>query len=117
MRARTFACSSIRATDAFFLHDELQVVRAVNRQACESLGYGRGELIGQHPREFDVGLDAQGFTRVGERVRSGETVTLRLLTDGKAGACSRLRSGFDSSRTAANTPPGPGARHHGPQAR
>ena len=27
----------------------------VNRQACESLGWSREELIGMHPREFDVG--------------------------------------------------------------
>ena len=29
----------------------------VNRQACESLGYSREELIGMHPRDFDAGLD------------------------------------------------------------
>ena len=88
------------ATDAIFLHDEHQIVRDVNRQACESLGYRREELIGLHPREFDVGLDAQGFGRVGKRVRSGETVTFELFTSAKAGACSQLRSGFASSSSA-----------------
>ena len=45
-RFRTFVD---HATDAFFLHaDDLTVVD-VNRQACESLGYSREELIGMHP--------------------------------------------------------------------
>ena len=39
----------------------------VNRQACESLGYSREELIGMHPRDFDVGLDEAAI----ERWRSG----------------------------------------------
>ena len=37
--------------------DEQLTVVDVNRQACESLGYSREELIGMHPRDFDVGLD------------------------------------------------------------
>ena len=53
-RFRTFVD---RATDAFFLLDEQLVVVDVNRQACASLGWSREELIGMHPRDFDVGLD------------------------------------------------------------
>lgn len=53
-RFRTFVD---HATDAFFLlDDELRVVD-VNRNACDSLGYSREELVGMHPRDFDVGLD------------------------------------------------------------
>ena len=41
------------ATDAFFLHDERFVILDVNRQACESLGYTRDELLGMTPLDFD----------------------------------------------------------------
>ncbi|HEY1418582.1 MAG TPA: PAS domain S-box protein, partial [Myxococcaceae bacterium] len=63
------------ATDAFFLHDDELVVIDVNRRACESLGYAREELIGMHPRQFDVGLDEQSILQLAQRVRAGETVT------------------------------------------
>ena len=42
------------ATDGFFLFDEHQALVDVNRQACESLGYSREEMIGMHPRDFDA---------------------------------------------------------------
>ena len=58
------------ATDGFFLFDEHQAIRDVNRQACESLGYSREEMIGMHPRDFDAGLDAAAIARIGERVRA-----------------------------------------------
>src|SRR6185436_6972738 len=45
-RFRTFVD---HATDAFFLHDENGIVRDVNQQACDSLGYARDELIGINP--------------------------------------------------------------------
>ena len=56
------------ATDGFFLFDEHQALLDVNRQACESLGYSREEMIGMHPRDFDAGLDAASIARIGERV-------------------------------------------------
>ena len=42
------------ATDGFFLFDEHQAILDVNKQACESLGYSREEMIGMHPRDFDA---------------------------------------------------------------
>jgi PAS domain S-box-containing protein len=45
------------ATDAFFLQDEHGTVIDVNRQACESLGYTREEMIGSRPRESARELD------------------------------------------------------------
>jgi PAS domain S-box-containing protein len=63
------------ATDGFFLFDEHQAILDVNKQACESLGYSREEMIGMHPRDFDAALDQASFARIGERVTSGETVT------------------------------------------
>ena len=51
-RFRTFVD---HATDAFFLHDDELLIVDVNRQACESLGYSREELIGMHPRDLMSG--------------------------------------------------------------
>ena len=73
------------ATDGFFLLDEHQAVLDVNRQACESLGYSREEMIGMHPRDFDAGLDEASIARIGERVTSGETVTFETLHRRKDG--------------------------------
>ena len=42
------------ATDGFFLFDEHRAIVDVNRQACESLGYSRDEMIGMHPGDFDA---------------------------------------------------------------
>ena len=67
------------ATDAFFLHDEQLNIVDVNRQGCETLGYSRDELIGMHPRDFDVGLDEATIARLAGLVRAGETVTFESL--------------------------------------
>jgi PAS domain S-box-containing protein len=73
------------ATDGFFLFDEHQALLDVNRQACESLGYSREEMIGMHPRDFDAGLDPASIARIGERIESGETVTFETLHRRKDG--------------------------------
>ena len=73
------------ATDGFFLFDEHQALLDVNRQACESLGYSREEMIGMHPRDFDAGLDEASIARIGERVKTGETVTFETLHRRKDG--------------------------------
>jgi PAS domain S-box-containing protein len=73
------------ATDGFFLFDEQQAILDVNKQACESLGYSRDEMIGMHPRDFDAALDPALIARVGERVNSGETVTFETLHRRKDG--------------------------------
>ena len=71
-RFRTFVD---HATDAFFLHDEELTILDVNRQACDGLGYSREELIGMHPREFDVGLDEASMRGLRRRITAGETLT------------------------------------------
>jgi PAS domain S-box-containing protein len=63
------------ATDAFFLLDEDWTIVDVNRQACESLGYSRDELIGKHKSDFDVGLDDASIQRLKQRMVAGEAVT------------------------------------------
>ena len=71
-RFRTFVD---RATDAFFLLDDRSIIVDVNREACDSLGYSREELIGRHQSDFDVGLDEASIARIRQRVIAGETVT------------------------------------------
>jgi PAS domain S-box-containing protein len=63
------------ATDAFFLLDDDSTVIDVNRQACDSLGYSRQELIGKHRSDFDVGLDDASIQSLKQRVVAGEVVT------------------------------------------
>ena len=71
-RFRTFVDHAI---DAFFLHDEQLKLVDVNRQACQSLGYSREELVGMHPRAFDAGLDEETIAQIAERARAGEKIT------------------------------------------
>ena len=71
-RFRTFVD---HATDAFFLLDKQLRVVDVNRQACESLGLSREELIGMHPSEFDARLDEPSIRRLTQRAGAGEIIT------------------------------------------
>ena len=71
-RFRTFVDN---ATDAFILHDDQLTILDVNHQACVSLGYSREELIGTHPRIFNVGLDEASIERLRQRALAGETLT------------------------------------------
>jgi PAS domain S-box-containing protein len=81
-RFRTFVD---HATDAFFLLDAELTVIDVNRQACQSLGYRREELIGMRPRDFDAALDQTSIARFAERAEAGETVTFETLHRRKDG--------------------------------
>ena len=59
----------------------------VNRQACDSLGLSREELIGIHPRQFDVGLDEAAIRRLMQRALAGEIITFETMhrrVDGSA---------------------------------
>lgn len=60
------------ATDAFFLHDDQGIILDVNRQACESLGYSREELIGMRPLDFDVGIDLSFLDQHRARLAAGQ---------------------------------------------
>ncbi|MEO2091664.1 MAG: PAS domain S-box protein, partial [Gemmataceae bacterium] len=64
------------ATDAFFLHAADGTVLDVNRQACDSLGYTRDELVGLTPTAFDVDVAADALGRFAARLTAGETITL-----------------------------------------
>jgi len=66
-RFRTFVD---HAGDAFFVLDQQQQGRVVdvNRQACESLGYTREELIGMALHDFDPDVDAAMLQGIRERI-------------------------------------------------
>jgi PAS domain S-box-containing protein len=74
------------ATDAFFLLDDSSTVLDVNRQACESLGYSREELIGKRRTEFDIGLDEPSIQQLKERMLAGEVVTFETGHSRRGGA-------------------------------
>ena len=59
------------ASDAFFLRDERNTIVDVNRQACESLGYTRDELIGMQPGDVDPNFDPRW---VDKRFAKGEEI-------------------------------------------
>jgi len=71
-RFRTFVD---HATDAFFLIGDHGGVLDVNRQACESLGYTREELIGITTREFDANAEDVFLQWIGGRLDTGVDCT------------------------------------------
>ncbi|HEV3299877.1 MAG TPA: PAS domain S-box protein, partial [Planctomycetaceae bacterium] len=71
-RFRTFVD---HATDAFFLFDSENVVLDVNRQACESLGYTREELIGMTPLDFDADVTPGRVEEMKHTLDNGQLMT------------------------------------------
>lgn len=63
------------ATDALFVYDEQEKIVDANREACESLGYTREELIGMTPREVDPGASAASLQWIRGRLEAGEICT------------------------------------------
>ena len=71
-RFRTFVD---HAADALFIYDfEQGTIVDANRQACESLGYTRQELIGMTPLAFDRNVDRVATESIAEWTTAGETV-------------------------------------------
>jgi PAS domain S-box-containing protein len=68
-RFRTFVD---HATDAFFLQDHDYVILDVNRQACDSLGYTRDELIGMTPADFDPNFTTAVMEDLTRRLDAGK---------------------------------------------
>src|SRR6266436_4439285 len=71
-RFRTFVD---HATDALMLHREDGTIVDVNRQACESLGYSRDELIGMSPLDIDPDADEALMKWIKGRLDNGEIVS------------------------------------------
>jgi two-component system, sensor histidine kinase and response regulator len=74
------------ATDAFFLQDDKGVILDVNRQACESLGYTRDELVGKTPSDFDPDLTPARIEELGRKLNSQEMVAFESRHRRKDGA-------------------------------
>jgi PAS domain S-box-containing protein len=70
-RFRTFVD---HASDAFFLQDDQGVILDVNRQACESLGYTRDELVGKTPGDFDPDITPVLIEELDRRLNAAEMV-------------------------------------------
>ena len=68
-RFRTFVD---HASDAFFLQDESLTIVDVNRQACESLGYSRAELLGMTPIDFDPDVTPAHLEEIKRKLCAGE---------------------------------------------
>jgi PAS domain S-box-containing protein len=81
-RFRTFVD---HASDTFMLHREDGTILDVNRQACESLGYSRDELIGMAPITFDPDANAAFVQSIKERLEAGEIVTFEARNRRKDG--------------------------------
>jgi PAS domain S-box-containing protein len=75
------------ATDAFYViaRGEKAQIIDVNRQACDSLGYTRRELIGMTPLDFDPNADKAFLQRLGTQIDAGETVTFETSLQRKDG--------------------------------
>jgi PAS domain S-box-containing protein len=74
-RFRTFVD---HAGDALFIQDlEQAIIVDVNREACESLGYTREELIGTTPHAFHLESDRPQMQAAHERAATGEAVAHR----------------------------------------
>jgi PAS domain S-box-containing protein len=63
------------ASDAFFLYNEDGTVLDVNRQACDSLGYSRNELIGMTAFDYGPDLTPELLQRIRDRLQSGKIVS------------------------------------------
>ncbi len=82
-RFRTFVD---HAADAFFLHDDTGIILDVNRQACESLGYSREELIGNSASSFDAGLERPFIDRLEQQLDAGERIAFETRHRRKDGS-------------------------------
>ncbi|HRQ39094.1 MAG TPA: PAS domain S-box protein [Chloroflexota bacterium] len=74
------------ATDAFFLHDADGAILDVNRQACESLGYSREELLTMTPHDFDVAHDPVFIGQMRAKLDTGEVISFDTLHRRKDGS-------------------------------
>jgi PAS domain S-box-containing protein len=72
IRFRTFVDN---ATEAFMVYDERGIVLDANRNACESLGYSRDEVIGMSPEDINPDANPVYKRNMQKRLDAGEIVT------------------------------------------
>jgi PAS domain S-box-containing protein len=73
------------ATDGLIVHDEQGRIIDVNRQACESLGYARDELVGASVSLFDCRVDAAFHEWVKRQLATGGVCTFEATHRCKGG--------------------------------
>jgi PAS domain S-box-containing protein len=73
------------ATDAFFVFDETGKIIDLNRQASETLGYSREELIGKTASQFDPAVNEVAIQRMRERLEAGDLVAFESINRRKDG--------------------------------
>ena len=95
------------ASDAFFLYNEDATVLDVNRQACESLGYRRDELIGMTAFDYGPDLTPALLQRIREHLRGGGIVTSMVVISERMEPSFPSRCACGSSGTRANCWPVP----------
>jgi PAS domain S-box-containing protein len=82
-RFRTFVD---HATDALFVFEAgNEKLIDVNRQACQSLGFTREELLGMKPPDIDPSIRPEDIARVREQLLTGQTVTFETVHQRKDG--------------------------------
>jgi PAS domain S-box-containing protein len=82
-RFRTFVN---HASDAFMLHDNNGTILDVNRQACESLGYSRDELIGMTSLDFDPDVSPAMREGIRARLDTGKSLSFETRHRRKDGS-------------------------------
>jgi PAS domain S-box-containing protein len=82
-RFRTFVD---HAADALFVCDRVtERFIDVNREACESLGYTREELLQMGPTDIDVAVRYEAIQRMRDQLGAGESVTIDTVHRRKDG--------------------------------
>jgi PAS domain S-box-containing protein len=75
------------AQDAVLIQDAAAYVVDVNEEACRSLGYTRGELVGKHARDLVEGLDGDTLHRLTLVLKEQGVATVRATHRRKDGTC------------------------------
>jgi PAS domain S-box-containing protein len=83
---RRFRAFVDHATDGLFIHARDGVIVDVNRQACESLGYTRDELVGMNPMTLDAEMAPELMSHFSQRLDQGEVLTFETRHRRKDGA-------------------------------
>ena len=73
------------ATDAFFLQDERLATLDLNRQACESLGYTREEMLGKTPHDFDPDVTPELMEYINRKLDDGGVIAFESRNRRKDG--------------------------------
>ena len=77
------------AADAFFVHDAAGRILDVNREACESLGYTREELLSLNVADVEQNFSPEEIERNGAKSRRRPPSPSKVSTDAKTEPLSR----------------------------